>query len=225
MDRAAGQTKGTFRFGPFAVDSRTRQLLRDGREVPLSPKAFQLLLLLVSNRERAMSKEELHQGCGLRRSCSRRNLASLIAEIRRALDDDAAKPQFVRTMHRFGYRFVGPVDDGIHVAGEAPTARKVLACVGTQAGAARTKVQTSSGAERTHRYGSTRRASPGITRESRSAAEPRRSRISGSKNGTFVGGEPVTAPRPLDDGDQIRLGSIVVKFRIPGFSDATETAS
>ena len=42
----------TFRFGPFSLDSRTRQLLRDGAEVGLSPKGFQLLLLLVENRSR-----------------------------------------------------------------------------------------------------------------------------------------------------------------------------
>jgi pSer/pThr/pTyr-binding forkhead associated (FHA) protein len=47
----------------------------------------------------------------------------------------------------------------------------------------------------------------------------------GSKNGTYVAGERVTAPRRLDDGDQIRLGSVVVRFRIPGLSGATETAS
>jgi pSer/pThr/pTyr-binding forkhead associated (FHA) protein len=47
----------------------------------------------------------------------------------------------------------------------------------------------------------------------------------GSKNGTYVAGVRVTAPQRLDDGDQIRLGSVVVKFRIPGLSAATETAS
>jgi pSer/pThr/pTyr-binding forkhead associated (FHA) protein len=46
-----------------------------------------------------------------------------------------------------------------------------------------------------------------------------------SKNGTYVAGEPVTVPRRLDDGDQIRLGSVVVRFRIPRSSAATETAS
>jgi DNA-binding winged helix-turn-helix (wHTH) protein len=102
---------GTVRFGPFSLDGATRQLLRNGREVSLSPKAFQLLLLLVTNRERAMSKQELHQSLWPSTFVLETNLSSLIAEIRRALDDDAAKPQFVRTMHRFGYRFVGEVDE------------------------------------------------------------------------------------------------------------------
>jgi DNA-binding response OmpR family regulator len=46
---------GTVRFGLFSLDAATRQLLRDGREVSLSPKAFQLLSLLVVNRERAVA--------------------------------------------------------------------------------------------------------------------------------------------------------------------------
>ena len=94
---------GTVRFGPFSLDAATRQLLRNDREVSLSPKAFQLLSLLVANRERAMSKQELHQSLWPSTFVLETNLSSLIAEIRRALDDDTAKPQFVRTMHRFGY--------------------------------------------------------------------------------------------------------------------------
>lgn len=224
MDRAAGQTKGTFRFGSFAVDSRTRQLLHDGREVPLSPKAFQLLLLLVSNRERAMSKEELHQCLWPSTFVLESNLASLIVEIRRSLDDDAAKPQFVRTMHRFGYRFVGPVDDGIMSPAEVPTAAKYWLAWELR------QVLLNEGANIVGRGtdASVWIDAPGVSRHhARITISGGTATIEdlGSKNGTFVGGEPVTAPRPLDDGDQIRLGSIVVKFRIPGFSDATETAS
>src|SRR5215510_11452686 len=112
------------RFGPFSLDEATRQLLRNGREVPLSPKAFQLLLVLVINRERAMSKQELQQSLWPSTFVLETNLASLIAEIRRALDDDATKPQFVRTIHRFGYRFVGHVDESAVIPGEKTTAAK-----------------------------------------------------------------------------------------------------
>jgi DNA-binding winged helix-turn-helix (wHTH) protein len=90
-------TMATVRFSPFSLDAATRQLLRDGREAPLSPKAFQLLLALVTNRERAMSKQKLQQTLWPSTFVLETNLASLIAEIRRVLHDDAAKPQFVRT--------------------------------------------------------------------------------------------------------------------------------
>src|SRR6188474_459135 len=102
---------GTVRFGLFSLDAATRQLRRDGREVALSPKAFQLLLFLVVNRERAVSRQELHQTLWPSTFVLDTNIASLIAEIRRALDDNAATPRFIRTMHRFGYRFVGQTDE------------------------------------------------------------------------------------------------------------------
>src|SRR5215471_15466370 len=98
-----------FRFGPFGLDSRTRQLLRDGGEVALSPKAFHLLLLLVENHSRAMSRNELQQQLWPSTFVLDTNLAGLIAEVRRALGDTADDPAFVRTMHRFGYRFIADV--------------------------------------------------------------------------------------------------------------------
>ena len=125
MDRApALADMGTVRFGPFSLDPATRQLLRDGREVPLSPKAFQLLSLLVVNRARAVSRQELHQALWPSTFVLDANIASLVAEIRRALDDDAATPRFVRTMHRFGYRFVAQVDEPPMTAVQTPGAAK-----------------------------------------------------------------------------------------------------
>src|SRR5262249_12477000 len=114
----------TVRFGRFSLDAATRQLLSDGREVALSPKAFQLLVVLVTNRDRATSKQELQQTLWPSTFVLETNLASLIAEIRRALHDDAAKPQFVRTIHRFGYRFVGHVDESAAIPGEKTTVAK-----------------------------------------------------------------------------------------------------
>src|SRR6516164_2222102 len=101
----------TFRFGPFSLDSGTRELLRDGAKVSLSPKAFQLLLLLIENRSRAMSKNELQQQLWPSTFVLETNLAGLIAEVRRALQDATDSPEFVRTMHRFGYRFIGDVHE------------------------------------------------------------------------------------------------------------------
>src|SRR5262252_2855999 len=100
-----------FRFGPFGLDSRTRQLLRDGGEVALSPKAFHLLLLLVENHARAMSRDELQQQLWPSTFVLDTNLAGLVAEVRRALGDTAERPTFLRTMHRFGYRFIADVHE------------------------------------------------------------------------------------------------------------------
>jgi len=71
------------------LDSRTRRLLRDGREVHLSPKAFDLLLSLVENRSRAMSRADLQATLWPSTFVLDTNLAGLVAEVRRALGDDA----------------------------------------------------------------------------------------------------------------------------------------
>ena len=101
----------TYRFGRFTLDTATRQLLGDDCEVHLSPKAFDLLHALVRNRDRAMSRGELHEHLWPSTFVLETNLASLVAEIRRA---SAMRPMiraFVRTMHRFGYWFIGDVEE------------------------------------------------------------------------------------------------------------------
>ena len=215
---------GPFRFASFSLDVATRQLLRKGREVSLSPKAFQLLFLLVANRDRAMSKQELHQNLWPSTFVLETNLASLVAEIRRALDDDAAKPRFVRTIHRFGYRFVGLVDESGAVSGEVHGATKYWLAWELR------QVPLTEGSNVIGRGPDTSIwiDAPGVSRHhARIVIRDDEAMIEdlGSKNGTYVAAERVTAPRRLDDGDQIRLGSVVVRFRILRLSSATETAS
>jgi DNA-binding winged helix-turn-helix (wHTH) protein len=210
------------RFASFSLDAATRQLLRGGQEVSLSPKAFQLLLLLVTNRDRAVSKQELQQSLWPSTFVLETNLASLIAEIRRALGDDAAKPRFVRTIHRFGYRFVGQLDEpGVavdHAAARywlAWELRRIPLIEGANLIGRGTDVSICIDAP-----GVSRHHARIVIRGDEATVEDL-----GSKNGTYVAGERVTAPRRLDDGDQIRLGSVVVRLQMPGVSAVTETAS
>jgi len=214
---------GTVRFGLFSLDAATRQLLRDGREVSLSPKAFQLLLLLVVNRARAVSRQELHQALWPSTFVLDTNIASLIAEIRRALDD-AAEPRFIRTMHRFGYRFVGQVDEPPMMAAQTLSAanyrlvwdlRHVLLAEGSNVigrGADASVLIDATGVSRHH---------------ARILIDGGDATLEdlGSKNGTYVAGERVTNPRRLRDGDQIRVGSVVVTFQVSTVSMTTETVS
>ena len=97
------------RFGPYTLDARARQLRRGTQPVHLSPKAFDLLALLVDRRPEAISKREVHERLWRDTFVSDVNLAVLVAEIRTALADDARHPQFVRTVQRFGYAFSGTV--------------------------------------------------------------------------------------------------------------------
>ena len=212
----------TYRFDIFTLDVRTRQLLQDAREIHLSPKAFDLLLALVENRSRAMSKADLHKHLWPSTFVLETNLASLVAEVRRALGDPADDSRFIRTMHRFGYWFISkvevgeagkepaqpsarywllwetrqvPLTDGDNILGRAPDAAVWIDAIGVSRHHAR------------------------IIIEGHDATVE----DLGSKNGTYVGGQRVTAPCRLADGDQIRLGSVVITFRIPPPVGSTES--
>ena len=100
-------------FGGYCLDVGTRQLLRDGTEVRLSPKAFDLLLVLVDNRTRAVSKAELHDRLWPGTFVTDSNLAVVVAELRSALHDPPRAPKFVRTVYRFGYAFCGQISQAV----------------------------------------------------------------------------------------------------------------
>jgi DNA-binding winged helix-turn-helix (wHTH) protein len=214
----------TYRFDRFVLDPRTRRLLRDGEEKHLSPKAFDLMTCLVENRARAMSRAALLQRVWPSTFVEDTNLASLVAEIRRVLDDSADDPRFVRTVHRFGYWFIGnvqegdagdvpgkapirywliwetrqiPIAEGDHVVGRSPDADVWIDAAGVSRHHARVTLK---GAEATVED-------------------------LGSKNGTFVRGSRITTRHPLIDADQIRFGPVVVTFRIPPPAGSTETAN
>ena len=212
----------TYRFDRFTLDTGTRQLLRDGEELHLSPKAFDLLVCLVENRSRAMSRTELQSILWPSTYVLETNLASLVAEIRRVLGDPADDPVFVRTMHRFGYWFIGGVDQG--AAKEQPAAMPVRYWLIWQT----RQVALSAGENIVGRApdagvwidarGVSRHHARIVVEQGAATVEDL-----GSKNGTYVGAERVTTPRVLVDGEQIRLGPVVLTFRIPQPVGATET--
>ena len=92
-------------FGDFLLDLDTHELVRAGAPVSLSPKALQLLGILVENRPRALSKSELHDRLWPSTFVVEKNLTNLVSEIREAIGDDPVHPRFIRTVHRFGYSF------------------------------------------------------------------------------------------------------------------------
>ena len=92
-------------FGSFVLDPDTRELRHGGEPIALTPKAFQLLEVLVLNRPRALSKSALQEQLWPDTFVLEKNLVNLVAEIREALGDSATNPRFVRTVPRFGYAF------------------------------------------------------------------------------------------------------------------------
>jgi FHA domain len=208
-------------FGDYRLDFGTRQVFRGTAEVRLSPKAFDLLKVLVENRTRAMSKAELHDYLWPGTFVTEANLASLVAELRRALGDRANAPTFIRTVHRFGYAFCGAVSDGpslpapgvtcwmvwagreiplregINIIGRDPTAAVRLDFPSVSRQHARVVV-----------------SSDGATVEDL-----------GSKNGTLVGAAPIRGIARLSDLDELQVGSVQLTVRILHGREPTQTVA
>lgn len=212
-----------FRSKDWVVDTTTRQITRGKRVVHLSPKAFQLLTTLIAERPGALSKSELLRRLWPDTFVSEANIAVLIAEIRSAIGDRARASRHVRTVHRFGYAFCGKVREEDE---PPPTSHRLTVAVRLILG--RREVSLGPGA---HVLGRTQEATVWID----SAAVSRRHAqitVGGdgaliedldSKNGTYVNGARVNRPRPLSDGDEIRLGSARIVFRSFTPPPSTET--
>jgi len=96
-----------FRFAPFEIDTDQVELRREGVRVAVEPQVFALLRLLVENRERLVSKDEIIETVWGGRIVSESALSSRIKFARQALGDDGVAQRWIRTIHSQGFRFVG----------------------------------------------------------------------------------------------------------------------
>ena len=107
---AEAEQSGVFcEFGPFRLDKASGRLERNGNPVSLTPKAFDLLLLLVENRQRVVEKDELINRIWPDSFVEEGNLKVTISMLRKALEDDADMHHYIETVPRRGYRFVADV--------------------------------------------------------------------------------------------------------------------
>ena len=95
-----------YRFGPFLLSPRQRSLTRDGRDVALIPRYFDLLVLLVRRRQDAVHRSEIFSTVWADVIVSDGALTQAVRALRRTLGDDPRDPTFIRTLSRHGYRFV-----------------------------------------------------------------------------------------------------------------------
>lgn len=95
-----------YRFDRFTLSPGRRHLLLDGQEVPLIPKYFDLLLLLIERRHEAVHRREIFERVWSDTVVSDSALSQAVRTIRRALGDDSKEPRYIRTVSRHGYRFV-----------------------------------------------------------------------------------------------------------------------
>jgi DNA-binding winged helix-turn-helix (wHTH) protein len=211
------------RFGPFTIDSETRQLLRAGTEVHLSPKAFDLICTLIESRPKVVEKETLHARIWPDTYVVDANLNVLVSEIRRAIGDNRQQPEFVRTVHGIGYAFCGAAVQ-VEAAAAAPEA---LICWVAWAS------RTSSLSEGENVIGRDPRCSvwldtPGVSRRHatiRVDSATRRVTLEdlASTNGTFLRRSRVRTEVALEDGDEIKVGTVVLTIRLWASDKAPHT--
>src|SRR5438105_9471996 len=114
-----------YRFGRFSLDSRKRTLARADSPVPLTPKAFDVLLFLAQNPNRLVTKEELLQAVWGDTFVEEGNLAQYISHLRKALGDNPEDTRLIVTIARKGYQFTADVT----VAEATDTAKQAAAQV------------------------------------------------------------------------------------------------
>lgn len=203
------------RFGPFTLDSGTRELAEGGRPIHLQPKAFDLLCVLLERRPEVVDKATLLGRIWPDTFVVEANLNVLVGEIRRALSDTAQRPRFVRTVHRIGFAFCGEAVDldshqlqtsdgrprfwltwkdqtfvlaeGENIIGRDPKCHVWVDGTGVSRRHARIRV---------------------VSAEDRVELEDMN-----STNGTLLQRGPVATPVTLHNGDLITIGSVELTFR------------
>src|SRR5262249_27681489 len=103
--------KHYYEFGPFSLDTAERLLLRDGEELSLTPKIFDLLLVLVENSGRILEKEELMKAIWPHAIVEETNLTRNISTLRKVLGESQDAHPYIETIPWRGYRFVASVKE------------------------------------------------------------------------------------------------------------------
>jgi DNA-binding winged helix-turn-helix (wHTH) protein len=207
-------------FGDCVFDVDTREVLRGGRPVAISPKAFALLELLASSRPAAVSKADIHASLWPGIHVSDANLPNLIAELRAALGDDAERPRIIRTVPRFGYAFS---------ANARPERTRAVDWPGKPASHYRLiwgqrEIALEPG---DNLIGRDQEAVVWIDDESVSR---RHARVTISpegatiENGTYVGGRRIRQIWPLANRDAVRIGPATLTLRVLRQAGSTRSA-
>lgn len=214
------------RFGPFAFDADTRELRRGAERVHLTPKAFDLLALLLDERPKAVSKERIQDALWPDVFVSESNLSVLVAEVRQALGESARQPTWIRTVHGFGYAFnaeAAELDDrrGGHPGGAG---QAVLAWL--VSGRRRLPLVPGENVVGRDAGVAVRLESTSVSRRhARVVVEADQVTIDdlSSKNGTWVNERRVEHPVALADGDHVRFGSVRLVLRCDSGAGSTVT--
>jgi DNA-binding winged helix-turn-helix (wHTH) protein len=195
-------------FQGFVFDSDTRELLRNGEVVHLTPKAFQLLELLIESRPSVLAKQVLVEKLWPNANVGEGSLPTLVSEIRTVFGEEVV----IRTVHRVGYAFAGEASTLIR----DETSAFLLLPVGASGEFRLREGENLIGREP---GGLVCLASATVSRCHALVV------VSGyeamvrdleSKNGTFVRGDRVAGSTKIRDGDELRIGSVRFVLRLAG---------
>jgi DNA-binding winged helix-turn-helix (wHTH) protein len=210
------------RFDQFVLDPGTRELRRGAELVHLTPKAFDLLALLIEQRPRAVAKAAIHEHLWPRTFVADSNLAVLVAELRAALGDAPRRPMFIRTVHGFGYAFCASAETPSQSEAQAlaasicwliPPRQRVSLHDGENIVGRHPKSDVWIDAHSvSRRHARIHVAAPEATLEDL-----------GSRNGTWLKDDRIQGAQSLQDGDRIRFGSVPFTFRV--WSDGGSTGT
>ena len=207
-------------FADFVFDSARRQVTRaTGEPVHLTPKAFELLAILIHEAPRVVQKTEIHERLWPGVFVTEATLVGLVKELRRSLADHDPRSPIIRTSHGVGYAFcaavaeapthrtthehwiVGdtgrmPLREGENLIGRDPACCVWLDATGVSRLHARIIVK----------------------------CETAEVEDLGSKNGTWLQGQPLTSKMPLHDHDSVRIGPVPLTYRFCESGLSTETS-
>lgn len=212
----------TARFGRFTLDSESRQITHDAKGgVHLTPKAFDLIALLIAEAPRVVRKAELHERLWPGTFVSDATLVGLVKEIRRALDDRDSSSPLVRTAHGVGYAFSGVLEI---VAANRPSAVSRWIVAGAR------RIALAEGDNLIGRdpasvvwldtTGVSRRHARILVASDEAFLEDLE-----SKNGTMIDDKAVTGKVKLRDGDRIQVGPVLILYHVSASGISTETVS
>jgi DNA-binding winged helix-turn-helix (wHTH) protein len=205
------------RFADCVIDTELRALTREGHSVPLPPRAFRLLEVLAERRPRPVAHRELRALLWPDTLAGGTSLARVVNEARAAIGDEARSGQLIRTVHRFGYAFCA---EAIEERGEAQPAACAL-----QWGARLVPLAAGENVIGRDPQALISLASRDVSRRhARIVVADGRVVLEdlGSRNGTYLAESRIPGPTPLQHGDRIGVGPVLLILRV---LSAEETAS
>ncbi len=210
-----------YTFAECQLDTISRQFLRNGDEIHLSPKAYELLLLLLEQRPRVMTKQELMNGLWPGTFVVEANLPVLIGELRVALAEKT-RGGVIKTHHGIGYSFAAEVEEGRHGQSRAVIRERIFLVMDGE------RQRLLGGA---HQVGRERDCDVFLNHPDVSRRHARIVVDLGSvtvedlesKNGTLVNGKPLTKVKRLANGDTITFGTVETIIEIWDAAPSTVT--